>query len=303
MIMMNQYPTPDDICAIITTFRPDEGIYQRVMRVKDQVGFIVIMNDGGCDENVLKLNKWFEGLKEICLYHNRSNIGIAASLNVGISIAKKKGYRWILTLDDDSLVMPYCIERLINSLKNIRLEKPIGLIGMSWKEVNDIEEKILMGENITYTEKRGIITSGSFFSVEIYDIVGPFREEFYIDSVDYDYCLRVRGKGLAVVKLDEIGFEHMLGRSKVFNIMGFKIIIENHEAFRIYYGFRNSTVLALEYLIKDPLYSLAVLVRHMKILSFIFIFEADKKEKLIEVIRGLRDGLTRNLGKRIRVRG
>jgi rhamnosyltransferase len=298
---MNHFPTPDGICAIITTFRPDDGLYQRVMRVKEQVGFVVIINDGGCDENVLELNKWFEGIKEIHLCHNKSNVGIATSLNVGISIAKKNGYKWILTLDDDSLVKPKLVERLVNGLKNVKLDKPIGIIGMSWAEASDINEEKPMGENVAYSEKKGIITSGSFFSVETYDIIGPFREEFYVDSVDYDYCLRARGKGYAVIKLDEIGFEHSLGRSKVFSIMGLKIIVENHEAFRIYYGFRNSTVLALEYLKMDPLYSFAVLVRQMTVLFIIVLFEKDKMGKLIDMFRGLKDGFKKKLGKRIKV--
>jgi rhamnosyltransferase len=300
---MNHYPTPDDICAVITTFRPDNGLYQRVVRVKEQVGFVVIINDGECGENVLKLNKWFEGIKNIHVHHNSSNVGIAASLNIGISLAKKKEYRWILILDDDSLVRPNLVKKLINGMKSIKINKPIGIIGMSWTESNDIKEEKPMGKNVIYSEKRGIITSGSFFPVETYDIVGPFREEFYIDSVDYDFCLRAREKGFAIIKLDEIGFEHSLGSSKVLSIMGFKIIIENHEVFRIYYGFRNLTVLALEYLKIDTLYSFTVLVRHMKILFIILIFETNKIEKLIEAFRGLKDGLARNLGKRIRVRG
>lgn len=40
---MNHYPTPDDICTIITTFRPNDGLYKRVVCVKEQVEFIVIM--------------------------------------------------------------------------------------------------------------------------------------------------------------------------------------------------------------------------------------------------------------------
>lgn len=300
---MNYYPIPSEICAIITTFRPDDELYKRVMRLQGQVGLIVIVDDGACNENVLKLEKWFENEKKIKLHHNICNVGIATSLNVGISIAKENEYKWILTLDDDSLVRENFIEKLINGLKRVKLDKPVGIIGLSCVEPNSLVGSKPITESIKYSEKRGIITSGSLFSMETYDIVGLFRDEFYIDSVDYDYCLRARRKGLAVIKLDEIGFEHMLGHSKVVSIMGLKIIVENHEAFRIYYGFRNLTVLALEYLLEDPLYSIAVLVRQVKTLFIVILFEKDKAKKIIEAFKGLKDGLRGNLGKRIKLHG
>ena len=297
------YPTPSEICAIITTFRPDRELYKRVERIREQLGLVVIINDGEYNKNVKELNTWFDKTNNVLLHHNIANVGIAASLNIGVSIAKSNNYQWILTLDDDSLVMPNIIERLIFGLSNIKTDKPIGLIGMSWTETNVIKKEIPRNDNLEYSEKRGIITSGSLFSLETYNIVGPFREEFFIDSVDYDYCLRARDKGFAVIKIDEIGFEHSLGRSKVVNLMGWKITIENHEAFRIYYGFRNSTVLASEYLIKDPLYSLAVLFRQIKILFLVLMFEKNKKAKLHNMLRGLQDAFKKNLGKRIEVSG
>jgi rhamnosyltransferase len=301
--MVMNYPTPSEICAIITTFHPEGELYKRVERVRKQLGLVVIINDGESYENVNGLNNWFENTKKVHLHHNITNVGIAASLNIGVSIAKSNNYKWILTLDDDSFVVPNIIERLIFWFSNIKTDKPIGLIGMSWIESHVIKKEITTNDNLGYSEKRGLITSGSFFSIDTYDIVGPFREEFFIDSVDYDYCLRARDKGFAVIKLDEIGFEHSLGRSKAATLLGWKITIENHEAFRIYYGFRNSTVLALEYLIKDPFYSLAVLLRQIKILFIVLIFEKNKKAKLHSMIRGIKDGFKKNLGKRIEVSG
>jgi len=85
----------------------------------------------------------FDKTNNVLLHHNIANVGIAASLNIGVSIAKSNNYQWILTLDDDSLVMPNIIERLIFGLSNIKTDKPIGLIGMSWTETNVIKKKYL----------------------------------------------------------------------------------------------------------------------------------------------------------------
>jgi rhamnosyltransferase len=296
---MSHYPAPTDICTIITTFRPDDNFYKRVERIKKQVPLVIIVNDGDSIDNIINLKKWFDWEKNILLHHNTINVGIAASLNKGVNIAKNNGYKWILTLDDDSLVKSDFVERLINGLKSIKIDKPIGLIGMSWIEPNNNEKCKPIRESVTYFEKRGIITSGSLFSVDTYDKVGAFREDFYIDLVDYDYCLRARQKGFAIIKLNEIGFEHSIGRKEFIYVMGHKVVLGSHKAFRTYYAFRNSTVLALEYIKNDPLYSISVLLAQTKSLFKILLFGQDKKKIIIHVIWGIHDGLTRKLGKRI----
>jgi rhamnosyltransferase len=191
------------------------------------------------------------------------------------------------------------VERLIEGLKGIRLKKPVGIIGMSWAGFDEIERRAPAGDGGTYLEKRGIITSGSFFSLETYDRVGPFREEFFIDSVDFDYCLWARGKGFAVVRMKEIGFVHSIGGSRTLCFMGIPVLMEDQKPFRIYYSYRNATVLALEYLEKDPLYSLAVVAGQAKKFFRIALLERNKKQKLIHAGRGLRDGWRRNLGRRL----
>jgi len=152
-----------------------------------------------------------------------------------------------------------------------------------------------------YSEKRGIITSGSLFSVETYKIAGPFREEFFIDMVDYDFCLRARAKGLHVIKLHENGFEHSLGRSTVHQILGFKVITYNHNALRLYYRIRNASVLIGESLKSDPLLSMALVTGNIWIVCKIILFERNKYRKMVEVIRGIKDSFTGKSGKRVRV--
>lgn len=289
-----------DVCAVITTYRPDDEFPERVQRVCSQVGLVIIVDDGELADNVVRLRDWFSRTPEIILHHNPVNVGIAASLNTGVLLAKSKGYHWLLTLDDDSLLLPNAVQRLANGLKNGAWSKPVGVIGMSWTDPGDNIQSQPASNSISFQEKRGIITSGSMFAIDTYDRVGPFREEFFIDSVDYDYCLRAREQGYAIVKLDEIGFEHALGRKNAFHFMGRKVGVESHDAFRVYYGFRNSTVLALEYCRRDVLYSMAVLLAHARKLMRIVICEQDKKLKLKEAFRGVRDGVRRKLGKRIR---
>lgn len=294
---MNSNPVAADVCAVITTFRPDDRFPDRVRIVQGQVGAVVIVNDGECGDNIQKLNHWFKGQSDVYLHHNPRNVGVAASLNAGLSIARSRGCQWILILDDDSIVRHDMVQRLINWLQCNPFSKPIGIIGMSWTAPGDIGKLKLNGKTITYREQRGIITSGSFFTVATYDRIGPFRDEFYIDFVDIDYCLRARSKGLAVIKLNEAGFLHIIGNSRVVRIMGIGIVVEDQQPFRVYYGYRNSTVLALEYWKREPLYALAIVVNHVRKFFRIILFEKNKTGKLVHAVTGVRDGWKRKLGK------
>jgi rhamnosyltransferase len=193
---MSPFPNCAQVFAVVTTFRPDNRFPGRVERILPQVGGVVIVDDGGTDDNVRKLNRWFAGEKKVRLHHNAVNAGIAASLNRGVAVARENGSRWILTLDDDSVVRSDMVERLIDGLRDVRLKKTRGdhrhVLGGIRRDRKTEARRGRRG----VPGKAGDHHLGSFFSLETYDRVGPFREEFFIDSVDLDYCLRQGEKDL-----------------------------------------------------------------------------------------------------------
>jgi rhamnosyltransferase len=260
---------------------------------------MVIVDDGACDENVSLLVKWFRGSDKAIVHHQRINSGVAASLNTGIAIAKERGFQWILTLDDDSLLESYTVERLIQALKTIKTKKPIGIIGMSWTDRGTAcKGDPSGGARAGYAEKRGIITSGSLFAMTTFEQAGPFREDFFIDMVDYDFCLRVRTRGFLVIKLAEIGFDHSLGSGTVRHLFGMNVMTRHHDPTRLYYRVRNASVLMIESFKKDPLFAMVLAFGNIKIICKILLFEQNKSKKFLEVTRGIRDGFMGQLGPR-----
>jgi len=288
-----------DVCAVITTYRPDNGFINRVELVMNQVGMVVIVDDGDSNFNKHSLKKWFEKMDKVILHHNPINIGIAASLNKGITIARDRGFEWFLTLDDDSEVGLGMVDSLITYLRKVDGEKPIGVIGMSWSQKNNTQLSREAQKNSEWSDKRGIITSGSMFSLKVYDDIGPFRNEFIIGLVDYDFCLRARAKGYRVIKINEIGFEHSLGVMVRHRLLCFYVNTYNHAAYRLYYGHRNSTILAMEYVYRDPMYSLAVLKYQISMFIIVLLFEQNKAKKIGYMLRGIIDGCRNRLGKTI----
>ena len=300
MRKLRDAPAAADVCAVITTYRPDSAFVDRVSRITSQVGLVVIVDDGESAENVSSLQAWFGDDPHIVLIHNPMNRGIATALNNGVTTAINRGFQWILTLDDDSVVSPAMVQRLLMHLRRASNGKPLGLIGMSFSHLDTPDARLRQPAEgkPALIDKRHIITSGSLFCVSTYTAVGPFREEFVIDWVDYDYCLRARAKGFRVVKTAEIGFAHRIGNPTVGRLFGIPVQIDRHSASRLYYWFRNSVVLAVEYLWTDPLFAGAILIAHLKMLWLIIWFGPDKNSKLLSAFRGIVDGGLNRLGAR-----
>lgn len=287
----------NQICAVITTYRPKPFFVQCIKRVLPQVGKIIIVDDGESKNNVVLLNKWFKDEKNVIFLHQLVNSGIASALNYGIKIAKDNNYEWVLTLDDDSFINLDMVECLCKYLDQIKGNKPIGLIGMKWSTQNYSTRDRKKLSSKKFLDKRGIITSGSLFSMSTYSAVGPFREEFFIDSVDYDFCMRARSKGFRVIQVQEYGFKHSLGRNEIFKLGEIKIINTSHSPDRLYYTFRNTNILAREYFLSDPLFSIALIISQLRTILKIIFLQNNKRIKLIYILRGIVAAFNRKMGK------
>jgi len=288
-----------EICALITTYRPDDGFPARVERVRSQVGLVIIIDDGASIENAGKLRTWFDGFPDVVLHHNPQNVGLSAALNSGVAIARHKGFNWMLTLDDDTLVSPTMIERLLMKTRQLDDGRPVGLAGMSWTEAGSTKPATELPNDPSWADKRGIITSGSLFSIATYDAIGPFREDYIIGAIDYEYCMRARAKGFRIVKFTEIGFEHRLGRPSIHRLGPLAFKTYNYSALRYYYGFRNNLMNLRTNALRDPLYAMAVCIYILKTLLTVGLFEADGRRKARFMLLGLWNGVIRKMGKRI----
>jgi len=290
---------PSDVCAVITTHRPDDGLPDRVTRVRVQVGLVVIVDDGGSADNVTRLQGWFPKTAGVILHHNEANVGIAAALNTGVAIAKSHGYRWVLTLDDDTVVEPDMVRNLIEAwnLAAGQSGKPVAVMGMAYRDSHTGEMERCPPDRRMLVEKRGIITAGSLVPLDVYDRIGPFREDFFIDSVDYDFCLRARAAGFRVVKVCRLGMCHAVGTTLRRRLGWLTLETTNHSPLRRYYACRNVTVLVREHFSRDPIYALAAMLFQLKTLCLMLLLEDDRRRKVRMALRGIADGARGRLGK------
>jgi rhamnosyltransferase len=134
----------------------------------------------------------------------------------------------------------------------------------------------------------------------MFDRIGEFRDEFFIDYVDADFCFRARTMGLRVIKTRKSLMSHAIGASTQHDILGIHKWTSNHSADRRYYIARNDTIMLKEHAgLPWGAWALKSLGRRVRTGKRILLYEDSKFSKLSAVAHGWWDGVRGNLGPRV----
>jgi rhamnosyltransferase len=255
--------------------------------------------DNGSEQHVK------ENLEGICvkigaaLIPNDANLGVAAALNQGARYARDNSCEWALTMDQDSVVESFLVEALANAYARFPDKEKVAVIGSNY--MDEKRGKSLIGKeryrDPPWIEQTTVITSGSLVSMEAFERIGPFRENFFIDHVDDEYCLRARSLGYKVLLALSPAIRHSIGSARATKILGKAIWTSNHSAIRRYYMIRNFTVLAREYLFSEPAWILTRLARHAGFTILMLMLEGNRVCKLRNMGKGFLHGMTERMGR------
>src|SRR5579859_5229168 len=154
-----------------------------------------------------------------------------------------------------------------------------------------------------WEEAESVITSGSLITLKAHAVVGPFREEFFIDYVDTEYCFRARAKGYRVIRTRKLIMRHAIGAITRHRVLWLNKWTYNHTADRRYYIARNDTVMLREYgHYVLGLWALKSFGRCVRLCKRITLYEEMKLRKIIAVAQGWWDGIRGHMGPRPRGR-
>ncbi len=296
------------VCAIVVTYRPDQDLPARLEHIRRQVGALVIVDNGSAVDAVAML-RGIAREPGVHLVLNEDNFGIARALNIGIGRAAALGFGRVLLLDQDS-----CVEHdMVRELLAVEASHPEGgrlaVIGAAFMDVNRESRGIRTQQSADPAESAApawqdaefVITSGSLIPLAVHEIVGPFREELFIDSVDIDYCFRARRMGYRLIKTRRFLMSHAIGAYSRHRVLGKDKWTTNHSADRRYYIARNDTVMLREYgNYRFGLWALKGFQRSFRLCKRILLYEVSKGPKLIAVIQGWWDAVRGRLGPRTR---
>jgi rhamnosyltransferase len=150
-----------------------------------------------------------------------------------------------------------------------------------------------------WEEVESVITSGSLIPLAVHAAVGPFRDDFFIDYVDSEYCFRARAQGYRVIRTAKPLMSHTIGAPTRHTVLGLCKWTTNHSADRRYYIARNDTVMLREYGgYPFGSWALKSLGRRLRTCKRIVLYEQFKARKIAAVSAGWWDGVRGHMGPR-----
>jgi rhamnosyltransferase len=288
----------NDICAVVVTYHPDPDFPGRVAIIAEQVGRVVIV-DNGSDSLAVEMLYRISLQPNIHLILNHDNLGIATALNQGVRCAKHGGYAWALTFDQDTVAEAKMVDTLLGVYASFDQKSKLAVLGSNYWTENG--RKPPFPEEINqyaWTEEIDVITSGSFISIAAFEVIGSFRDIFFIDRVDTEYCLRARSKGFKIILTQMPIMRHSIGASSTHRLLCKRTGTTNHSPLRRYYYARNLFILAREYWRAEPVWVRSRLYAWAKAIVLLCLFESDRLTKLKSIAAGVFDGLMFDLDDR-----
>jgi rhamnosyltransferase len=289
-----------NVCAIVITYHPDAALPDRLDRIYPQVNGVIIVDNGSTDAERQMLRD-LAANRAIEVVFNGENLGVARALNIGIQRALALGYPSVLLLDQDSCVADDMLDTLLAAHASFPDNERLAVVGSGFNEVKPGPVIGSTKPGDVWVEVKSTITSGSWLPLAAYSAIGPFREEFFIDHVDTDYCLRARAKGYRVIKTRKELMSHAIGSPTQHPMLWAKKWTTNHSPDRRYYFARNDTVVLREYGNYGTAgWAWKSFRRSLRQCKRIALYEDRKADKIGAVIHGWWDGIHGRMGPRRR---
>ena len=190
-------------------------------------------------------------------------------------------------MDQDSIAP----KNLIHAYSKYINDTALGMLCPLINDINcGIEQNSISNNKVD--EVRLCIASATALRLEAWKNVGGFHEKYFIDSVDFDMCMLLIEAGYKILRVNDVVLLHEVGHSSMVNFLGKKRQLLNHSSLRYYYMYRNTFLLGKRH---------HCFWRFLKtnFLRFILIniFESNKLEKDVMILKGLFHGLVGRYGK------
>jgi rhamnosyltransferase len=235
------------------------------------------------------------------VFHSEVNHGLATGLNKIVAAAKQEGFEQVMLFDQDSTLDRDVPERLARRFKEIE-SRSISLAVLG--------PRLVPPENEGYRPLRYkyrsdslsipnlcvdfIPTSGSLISIAAWKHIGPFRDDFFVDGIDVEWCYRAWHHAYKCILADDIKMYHRWGLPQKSNDRNQPQIMRQSEL-RTYYYLRNAVYsLRLPHI---PLRSKAPQVVRLTAQSMLFASSRRFKSTAFRLIwRAISAGLSGHLG-------
>ena len=247
-VVVTHFPAPDALPALLLAL------------VEQCHGVLVVDNTpSGSDPLWDILAHAPESIRTVGVCRFGRNRGVGAAFNLGLEVALQEGCTHVLLSDQDSLPRAGMVAGLLEAARDWRrrgiVPAAVGPLCVDRSSGRTLSFQCRPGRWPFYVRKRpdsravdlevlGLISSGTLLDLEAVRQVGLFREDFFIDNVDMEWCLRARACSFAVVGTSRGVLDHTLG-GEALRVRFFGVRREpSYGPDRLYFRFRNFSFMA-----------------------------------------------------------
>ncbi len=287
---------PQSVCAVVVTYHPGAVTLENIVKVVAQTPVLVIVDNGSNPDEISPLRSASQTLG-FHLIENGENRGLAEALNQGVRWAKSEGYPWIILLDQDSTITDGFIRDMFAAWESHPDRDRVASIHPRY-----LDPETGFEPPVRRAKDGGPIlsmTSGELLPTWIFDKIGYFASEYFIDCVDFEYCFRIRAAGYLIADSRQAALLHAAGQAdEDRSFLGFNCRPTHHSALRRYYMSRNRLALYRKYLRIFPGWVLQSAYDSWRETIKCFIAERERAHKFRNFLLGTWDGLTGRMGRR-----
>lgn len=297
------------ISSITVTYNPDvEILIKQLTRLINQVDQIIVVDN--FSTNIREIEEKISSLTvgnlcNIKLIPLEENVGLAKAQNIAIRQAKEEAFEYVILFDQDSVPTNNFVKGLYKGFTDLEKQGgKVAAVGPFYVDPKANElypATVYVGPFIKRVkpvnsplEVTFIIASGSLISLKNLNEIGLMNEDFFIDYIDVEWCLRAKAIGYKLYMLPNVTMTHSIGDKRV-NFFGRSISV--HTPLRRYYLIRNSFII-----IRLGYIPFGYKVRELCFnffRFFVFIIISDDKRKVWSFsIQGIVDGILGKTGKK-----
>lgn len=267
---------------------------------------IIVVNNASTDETLNLLETEYPG---VTILNLPQNAGVGGGYAAGLTYAAlSKNHDWVWLFDQDSVPAKDCLERLLCGLAHLAsnadrtaIVAPVCMHpgtempcpGLLWRGGRISKSPENSGQPITLVDM--VISSGSLVRRQAIEGVGLPRADFFMDFVNYEYCLRLRHRGFKIAVIRDSHLDHVLGNPSRFKILGRSTHWTDHVPWRVYYMVRNEVYTIWHCYPKQSNKGFA-LYRLVRYALFLLLLGKKKQACLGMMCRGFMDGRAGKLG-------
>jgi len=272
------------ITAVVTAYHPDNRLSAVITAALVTCADVIVVDNTPTDSGAHAQDSTDARVQVL---RSGRNGGLAGALNDAVR-ALRPETEAVLVLDQDS-TLP---DGLVAALAAHLADPTIGVIAPTPVDAAD---------GTTYdrfartsgglVDRDAVITSGMLVRRAVLDAAGSFRDDFFVDWVDNDFCLRLRRAGVRIAQDPTIRLPHSIGDRREHRIAGRTVKVLRYSPWRHYWITRNGLVMIRENITRNPRWSLMAFLYIGRQALTTAVFEPSRAANVQAILSGVRDAV------------